>query len=294
MTALGTLGAVAIVGALLFPRGSGIEDPTDVHSTTHSTGRATPANVVGMAWTWKRDADAYSVTWTRDSDTLPDEMEDLAGEAGRTVSPPLTPGSWWFHLRTKGGGDWTHTVHVGPFIILPRSARPEPAKTPQKPKKKRNVVARARPAAEAPVTTPVFIAASPPPATGVAGVSSQPDPPSAPAPPTTPATPPPPEQAAEEPPTPPTTPATPPPDPAPPAPPPVPADPAPVPPTTPPDLPADPDRPPPDQTPTLPPEGIEVEVGTGGEGSAGGQGTPTGEGSGAGAGSEQGDPAAAS
>jgi RNA polymerase sigma factor (sigma-70 family) len=289
VTALGTLGAVAIVGALLFPRGSGIEDPTDVHSTTHSVNRATAANVVGMAWTWNPDADAYSVTWTQDSDTLPDETGDLVGEAGRTQSPPLGPGSWWFHLRTKGGGDWTHTVHVGPFIILPPTARPErPAKKPPKPKKKRTVVIRTRVPAETPDTAPVFIAA-PPPSSGVAGVSSPPpDPPAAPPPPTATA-PPPPEAAPEEPPAPPETPAPPPPptEPTPP----TPADPAPSPPATPPDLPADPDRPPPELPPTLPPEGIEIEIeiGTGENpaGESGGQEPPSAAGAGTEPGSDQ-------
>ena len=39
-TALGTLGAVAVVGALLFPRGGAVKDPSDVHSTSNRIGVA--------------------------------------------------------------------------------------------------------------------------------------------------------------------------------------------------------------------------------------------------------------
>src|SRR3954466_938766 len=50
-TALGTLGAVAVIGALLFPRGGGVKDPSDVHSTSNRIGVPAVSPLVRMAWT---------------------------------------------------------------------------------------------------------------------------------------------------------------------------------------------------------------------------------------------------
>jgi RNA polymerase sigma factor (sigma-70 family) len=117
LTALGTLGAVAIVGALLFPRGGTIHDPSDVHSTSHALGTASAVPVVQMAWTRKSDAAGYSVSWTHVPRSEPDAVADLPGSSTGVRSPVLAPGRWWFHLRTRGYGEWTHTVHVGPFVV---------------------------------------------------------------------------------------------------------------------------------------------------------------------------------
>jgi hypothetical protein len=117
-TALGTLGAVAIIGVLLFPRAGAVKDPGDVHSTTHRPGVETVNPVVHMGWTPRKGADAYSVNWTDGGPAEPDAVGDLPGTAGGATSPALGPGRWWFNLRTKDHGDWTHTVHVGPFIIV--------------------------------------------------------------------------------------------------------------------------------------------------------------------------------
>ena len=48
LTALGTLAAVAVVGALLYPHSGGPKDPTDVHSTNVAVG-APLSPVVRMA-----------------------------------------------------------------------------------------------------------------------------------------------------------------------------------------------------------------------------------------------------
>ena len=117
-TALGTLGAVAIIGALLFPRGGSVKDPSDVHSTTHRPGVPAVVPIVHMAWTPRKGADAYSVNWTNGGPAEPDARGDLPGSAGAVSSPALGPGRWWFNLRTRDHGDWTHTVHVGPFVIV--------------------------------------------------------------------------------------------------------------------------------------------------------------------------------
>jgi RNA polymerase sigma factor (sigma-70 family) len=116
VSALATGAAIVTATALVF-RGEGrIEDPRDVRSTTHEIGQPSAENVVRMAWSRKSDADAYSISWS-EAGALPDEAADLDGEATGATSPPLAPGSWYFNLRTRGNGEWTSTVHVGPFVI---------------------------------------------------------------------------------------------------------------------------------------------------------------------------------
>jgi RNA polymerase sigma factor (sigma-70 family) len=116
VSALATGAAIVIATSLVFRGGGSVEDPADVRSTTHAIGQPSSSNAVTMAWSRVADADAYSISWDRDR-ALPDETADLDGEATSATSPPLAPGSWYFNLRTQGDGDWTSTVHVGPFVI---------------------------------------------------------------------------------------------------------------------------------------------------------------------------------
>jgi RNA polymerase sigma factor (sigma-70 family) len=116
VSALATGAAIVTATALVFRGDGGIEDPGDVRSTTHEVGQPSGENVVRMAWSREGDADAYSIIWEEDP-ALPDETADLDGEATSATSPPLAPGSWYFNLRTRGDGEWTSTVHVGPFVI---------------------------------------------------------------------------------------------------------------------------------------------------------------------------------
>src|SRR4051812_44114460 len=90
-TALGTLGAVAVIGALLFPRGGAVKDPSDVHSTTHRAGQPAVVPIVNMAWTPRKGADAYSVNWTNGGPAEPDARGDLPGSAGGGRRPPPRP-----------------------------------------------------------------------------------------------------------------------------------------------------------------------------------------------------------
>lgn len=93
-------------------------DPSDVRSDTHSIGGASTANTIGVVWSRVRDASGFSVAWSQEAEEIPDQIVDLPGTATATTSPALAPGRWYFHLRTRGsGGDWTATVHLGPFFI---------------------------------------------------------------------------------------------------------------------------------------------------------------------------------
>jgi hypothetical protein len=133
--ALGVL-AVVLVGALIAVLASsgddGFDDPDDVRSTSHEVGEPSTDNVVEMVWSRRDDVQAYSIDWTEERSTLPDEEGDLSGEATDATSPELDPGEWYFHLRTQSlEGEWTSTVHVGPFEIIEEATEtPEPTEEP--------------------------------------------------------------------------------------------------------------------------------------------------------------------
>jgi RNA polymerase sigma factor (sigma-70 family) len=126
ITLLGTLAAVAVVGALLYPRAAKPKDPTDVHATNVTVGARTPIPFVHVAWTPTKGAEGYSVSWTNAPRSEPDAVRDLPGTANGVSSPALAPGSWWFHLRTNDHGRWTDTVHLGPFVVTGSTAAMAP------------------------------------------------------------------------------------------------------------------------------------------------------------------------
>ena len=128
--------AILLIGvplAILLASGDdgGPQDPDDVRSTSHEIGQPSTDNVVGMVWSRQDGVRAYSVTWSEERFELPDEVGDLSGAATEATSPELEPGDWYFHLRTQTeDGEWTATVHVGPFQIE-AEATPTPEPTPE-------------------------------------------------------------------------------------------------------------------------------------------------------------------
>ena len=122
------LGAAAVVIAAgitaglvvaLTPAGARPHDPTDVRSTNHEVGRPSTDRRIVMSWSRQADAVAYSVLWSHQPKQEPDAVGDLPGSAVGTASPALTPGRWYFHLRTENRRHaWTHTVHRGPYLIV--------------------------------------------------------------------------------------------------------------------------------------------------------------------------------
>lgn len=121
---------LAVLGLFTFAGVGAVGMPTSVAAPSSSESSPAPlvrdpsgarvsvtGNLATATWDAEPTAAAYSTTWTRNPRDLPDETADLPGEATQTVSPPLDPGSWWFHLRTRGAsGEWTSTIHV-PFTI---------------------------------------------------------------------------------------------------------------------------------------------------------------------------------
>jgi DNA-directed RNA polymerase specialized sigma24 family protein len=130
LAAAATIVAVALAVIFLTGGGDGQGDPDDIRSTSHDIGEASPDPVVRLVWSRQEGVLAYSVSWSTERFELPDEVGDLSGDATDATSPELTPGDWYFHLRTQQeDGTWTDTVHIGPFRIV-EEATPTPTAEP--------------------------------------------------------------------------------------------------------------------------------------------------------------------
>ena len=117
LVAVAILVAAAAGAAFALSLGGGPQDPTDFRSTTHQIGAETSDAAIGLQWAPEPGATGYSVLWSHEPG-LPDETVDLPGTASETTRT-VTPGQWWFNLRTRDDdGDWTHTVHIGPYVVV--------------------------------------------------------------------------------------------------------------------------------------------------------------------------------
>jgi DNA-directed RNA polymerase specialized sigma24 family protein len=112
------VGALAAATAgIVVALGGGPQDPTGIQSSTHGIGEQTSDATITVRWTPAPDATGYSISWSSEPE-LPDETADLAGNQA-VASKVVTPGQWWFNLRTRSAdGDWTHTVHIGPYVVV--------------------------------------------------------------------------------------------------------------------------------------------------------------------------------
>jgi ABC-type oligopeptide transport system substrate-binding subunit len=103
-------------------------------STSHAVGLPSHDNTVDVTWAGATDGPGsgiagHSYEWTTDAGTVPDDGIDSSGTS--TTSPALTDGAWWFHLRSVDKvGNWTGTVHLGPFVISSPAPQPPPPAPP--------------------------------------------------------------------------------------------------------------------------------------------------------------------
>jgi hypothetical protein len=111
-------------------------DPT-VSSSSHTVGVASSDQTVDVTFAGAFDGlsgvDGFSYQWSTSPSTLPDTTKDAEETATGTTSPTLADGSHYFHLRTRdNAGNWTATVHLGPFVIAasPVSSPPPAAPSP--------------------------------------------------------------------------------------------------------------------------------------------------------------------
>jgi RNA polymerase sigma factor (sigma-70 family) len=124
----GGVAAAATIVAIALSPGGGVRDPTSATSLDHRVGVPSSDATVTMRWPPGQKAHGYSVMFSRNRSAEPPARENVSGR--QYTSSPLSPGRWWFILRTHGSdGGWTHTLRVGPFIITAATAR---AATPVK------------------------------------------------------------------------------------------------------------------------------------------------------------------
>jgi PASTA domain-containing protein len=103
-------------------------DPS-LSSTSHSVGTRSRDKTIDVSWSGASDdwsgVDGFSHLFDRSPTTVPDTVKEAEETATGTTSPPLANGSWYLHLRTiDNAGNWTSTVHLGPFLIDTRCRVP--------------------------------------------------------------------------------------------------------------------------------------------------------------------------
>jgi hypothetical protein len=91
-------------------------------SSSHTVGRTSTTRIVQIGFQGATDShsgvDGFSYGWDGSPTSLPDEVKEAEETATGASSPSLAPGRYWFHLRTRdNAGNWTSTVHLGPFVI---------------------------------------------------------------------------------------------------------------------------------------------------------------------------------
>jgi len=60
----------------------------------------------------------YSFYWDSNVDTLPDRIIDIDQTVVEVISPALSFGQWWFHIRTVDvDGHWSTPMHSGPYVL---------------------------------------------------------------------------------------------------------------------------------------------------------------------------------
>jgi RNA polymerase sigma factor (sigma-70 family) len=144
--------AVATVLALVLSSGPSVADPERVASPDHDVGVASTDPTVTVRWSTGKNANGYSVIFSRDRSVEPPARVNVTGT--QFTSAALAPGRWWFILRTRGNdGHWTSTLWAGPFVIAAEvagGAAPDAPRAPTRPRgsktTKRKATAGAEPA----------------------------------------------------------------------------------------------------------------------------------------------------
>lgn len=98
-------------------------------STSHTRGVASRVTAVVVNWSGANDSDSgvdgFSYHWDTSPTTVPDGVKDAEETAASATSQAFSPGSYYFHLRTRDNhGNWSPGVHLGPFVIQAPPAPP--------------------------------------------------------------------------------------------------------------------------------------------------------------------------
>ena len=112
-------------------------NPTDVHSTSHTPGVWSGNAYLSMAWSGATDpsgsgVSGYAYVFDTNPSTLPSAVVSTYGTSA--TSGALSSSSWYFHIRTHdAAGNWSATaITVGPFYVdvtPPSSYTTSPAST---------------------------------------------------------------------------------------------------------------------------------------------------------------------
>jgi len=98
-------------------------DPTSVNSTSHTVSTWSSDNTVDIGWIDAIDSgsglDGYSVLWSENATSMPDQTKDIEEGVQSASSTDLADSdSHYFHIRSLDNfGHWQSTVHYGPFYI---------------------------------------------------------------------------------------------------------------------------------------------------------------------------------
>ncbi|HIN30295.1 TPA: T9SS type A sorting domain-containing protein [Candidatus Poribacteria bacterium] len=104
--------------------------PSNLKSSSHQTGIWTALSGVTISWIDSQDETSgllgYSILWDQQPISTPPEVIDIGSAVTGFVTPQLTDGRWYVHLRsTDAAGNWSlGTAHFGPFMI--DTGSPEP------------------------------------------------------------------------------------------------------------------------------------------------------------------------
>jgi chitodextrinase len=98
--------------------------PTDpvVSSPSHTVGTWSNDRMIDISFPGASDSvsglDGYSFEWSNQPGTIPDVEKDIEENVTALSKWPLSNGTWYFHMKAKdNAGNWTNTVHLGPFYI---------------------------------------------------------------------------------------------------------------------------------------------------------------------------------
>jgi len=98
------------------PVDPGLTSPT--HTISTPSALQTVKIDLSGAFDGESGLDGYSASWSSDASETPAATKNLDAAETSTTSSALADGNWWFNLRTKDiAGNWTSTVHMGPFVI---------------------------------------------------------------------------------------------------------------------------------------------------------------------------------
>ena len=99
-------------------------------SSSHMIGSPSEVMRITISWDYIDDmqgsvddyvqnkVQGYSYFWDSNADSLPDRIIDIEQTVVEIISPTLSFGQWWFHIRSVDvDGNWSTPAHSGPYVL---------------------------------------------------------------------------------------------------------------------------------------------------------------------------------